>query len=100
MDVSAQTYQVGAHFAAPIEGVLMAPLKTIERFSCISTSPAGLCALCGSEPDIFHDILEFQVHSSWIQPYFCSSVICEHFPEDKTQCGREIKVKKTFRRFF
>ena len=43
MDMSAQTYQVGAHFAALIEGILMAPLKTIERFFCISSSPAGLC---------------------------------------------------------
>ena len=30
--MSAQTYQVGAHFAALIEEILMAPLKTIERF--------------------------------------------------------------------
>ena len=29
--MSAQTYQVGAHFAALIEGVLVAPSKTIER---------------------------------------------------------------------
>ena len=29
--MSAQIYQVGPHFAALIEGVLMAPLKTIER---------------------------------------------------------------------
>ena len=29
--MSAQIYQVGAHFEAPIEGILMAPLKTIER---------------------------------------------------------------------
>ena len=32
MDMSAQTYQVGTHFAALIEGILMEPLKTIERF--------------------------------------------------------------------
>ena len=30
--LSAQTYHVGAHFAALIQGILMAPLKTIERF--------------------------------------------------------------------
>ena len=30
--MSAQTYQVGAHFEALIEGVLMAPLKLFERF--------------------------------------------------------------------
>ena len=29
--MSAQTYQVGAHFAALIEGVLMAPFENIER---------------------------------------------------------------------
>ena len=40
--VSAQTYQVGAHFAALIDGILMAPLKTIGWFFCILTFPTGL----------------------------------------------------------
>ena len=40
--MSAQTYQVGAHFEALIQGILMAALKTIERFFSISSSPAGL----------------------------------------------------------
>ena len=30
--MSAKTYQVGAHFEALIEGVLMASLKTFARF--------------------------------------------------------------------
>ena len=51
--MSAQTYQVGAHFAALIEGILMAPLKTIERVFCISSSPAGLWG---------HSVVKFQ---SW-----------------------------------
>ena len=38
----AQTYQVDVHFVAIIEGILMTPLKTIERFFCTLTFPAGL----------------------------------------------------------
>ena len=39
----AQIYQVWAYFKALTVGILMAPLKTTERFFCISSSPAGLC---------------------------------------------------------
>ena len=42
MEVSAQTFQVGAHFEALIEGVLMAPLKTFESVFGILSSPVGL----------------------------------------------------------
>ena len=42
-EVSADTYQVGAHFKALIKAILVAPLKSFERFFCISSSPAGLC---------------------------------------------------------
>ena len=41
--VSAETYQVGAHFKALIKAILVAPLKSYERFFRISSSPAGLC---------------------------------------------------------
>ena len=36
VEVSAQTYQVGAHFKALIKAVLVALLKTFERFFSIS----------------------------------------------------------------
>ena len=45
VEVSAETYQVGAHFKALIKAILVAPLKSFERFFRISSSPAGLC-LC------------------------------------------------------
>ena len=38
-----QTYQVGAHFEALDEGVLMAVLKSFEHFFAISNSAAALC---------------------------------------------------------
>ena len=52
MDMSAKTYQVATHFAALIEGILMAPLKTIERFflhfnflcRTVSLNSAGNCS--------------------------------------------------------
>ena len=40
--MSAETYQVGAHFKALIKAILVAPLKSSERFLRISSSPAGL----------------------------------------------------------
>ena len=43
VEMSAETYQVGAHFKALIEAILVAPLKSFERFFCISSFPAGLC---------------------------------------------------------
>ena len=43
VEVSAETYQVGAHFKALIEAILVKPLKSFERFFRISSSPAGLC---------------------------------------------------------
>ena len=43
VEVSAETYQVGAHFKALIKAILVAPLKSFERFFRISSSPAGLC---------------------------------------------------------
>ena len=42
VEVSAETYQVGAHFKALIKAILVAPLKSFERFFCILSSPAGL----------------------------------------------------------
>ena len=33
VEVSAQTYQVGAHFKALIKAILVAPLKSLENFS-------------------------------------------------------------------
>ena len=41
--MSAETYQVGAHFKALIKAILVAPLKSFERFFRISSFPAGLC---------------------------------------------------------
>ena len=32
VEVSTETYQVGAHFKALIKGILVAPLKSFERF--------------------------------------------------------------------
>ena len=43
VDPSVETYQVGAHFKALIKAILVAPLKSFERFFRISSSPAGLC---------------------------------------------------------
>ena len=40
---SAETYQVGAYFKALIKAILVARLKSFERFFRISSSPAGLC---------------------------------------------------------
>ena len=42
VEVSAETYQVGAHFKALIKATLVAPLKSFERFFRISSYPAGL----------------------------------------------------------
>ena len=42
VEMSAETYQVGAHFKALIKAILVAPLKSFERFFRISSSPAGL----------------------------------------------------------
>ena len=44
VEVSAETYQVGAHFKALIKAILVTPLKSFESFFCISSSPAGLWA--------------------------------------------------------
>ena len=43
VEMSAETYQVGAHFKALIKAILVPPLKSFERFFRISSSPAGLC---------------------------------------------------------
>ena len=43
VEMSAETYQVGAHFKALIQAILVDPLKSLERFFRISSSPAGLC---------------------------------------------------------
>ena len=45
VEMSAETYQVGAHFECLMEAILVAPLKSFERFFRISSSPAGLCVL-------------------------------------------------------
>ena len=45
VEVSAETYQVGAHFKALIKAILVAPLKSFERFFRISSFPAGLCVV-------------------------------------------------------
>ena len=41
--MSAERYEVGAHFKALIKAILVQPLKSFERFFCISSSPARLC---------------------------------------------------------
>ena len=51
VEVSAETYQVGAHFKALIKAILVAPLKSFERFFRISSFPAGLCL--ANDGDIF-----------------------------------------------
>ena len=43
VEMSAETYQVGAHFKALIKAILVAALKSFERFFRISSSPTGLC---------------------------------------------------------
>ena len=43
VEMSAKTYQVGAHFKALIKATLVAPLKSFARFFRTSSSPAGLC---------------------------------------------------------
>ena len=43
VEMSAETYQVGAHFKALIKAILVSPLKSSERFFRISSSHAGLC---------------------------------------------------------
>ena len=42
VEMSAETYQVGAHFKALIKAILVAPLKSFESFFRISSCPAGL----------------------------------------------------------
>ena len=49
VEMSAETYQVGSHFKALIKAILVAPLKSFERFFCISSSPAGLCTPSGDK---------------------------------------------------
>ena len=54
VEVSAETYQVGAHFKALInKAILVATLKSFERFFRISSSPAGLCEV-KAEPMVPH----------------------------------------------
>ena len=43
VEMSAETYQVGAHFKALIKAILVAPLKSFERIFRISSYPVGLC---------------------------------------------------------
>ena len=45
VEMLAETYQVGAHFKALIKAILVAPLKSFERFFRISSSPTGLCII-------------------------------------------------------
>ena len=47
IDVSAQTYQVGAHFEALTMDVLVVPSKEIEEVFSISSFPAGQCPSLG-----------------------------------------------------
>ena len=42
-EMSAETYKVGVHFKPLIKALLVAPLKSFERFFRISSSPARLC---------------------------------------------------------
>ena len=42
VELSAETYQVGAHFKALMKVILVAPLKSFESFFRISSSLAGL----------------------------------------------------------
>ena len=43
--MSAETYQVGAHFKALNESVLMAPSKILENFFSILSLSAALCVV-------------------------------------------------------
>ena len=43
VEVSAQTYQVGAHFKAPNKAVLVAEVKTFEKFFSISIVAEAQC---------------------------------------------------------
>ena len=42
VEVSDETYQVGAHFEALMKAIFVSPLNYFERFFRISNSPAGL----------------------------------------------------------
>ena len=77
VEMSAETYQVGAHFKALIEAILVAPLKSFERFFRILSSPAGLCPLTYSHLLHFYD--DGPLHTSWslvgvVDPSF--SLVC------------------------
>ena len=43
VEVSAQTYHVGAHFKALIKAILVAPLKSLENFFFISSVAEAQC---------------------------------------------------------
>ena len=43
VEVLAQTYQVGAHFKALNKGILMAAMKTLEKFLLISSVSEAQC---------------------------------------------------------
>ena len=60
--MSAQTYQVGAHFTALIEGILMAPLKTIEKVFFAFRVPLPDCVakvvvVANSMPSVYAALL-------------------------------------------
>ena len=42
--MSAETYQVGAHFKALIKAILVAKPRILENFFLISCLPAAMCA--------------------------------------------------------
>ena len=48
VDPSVETYQVGAHFKALNEAVLMALAKILENFFSISSLSAALCSITNS----------------------------------------------------
>ena len=68
VEVSAETYQVGAHFKALIKAILVAPLKSFERFFRISSSPAGLCVT----------IVFRKVKGSMVSKYHLTQLLFEH----------------------
>ena len=67
MEVSARTYQVGAHFKALIEGALKAPLKKFEMFFLFRVPLPD----CADEPD------RVWARPSVHQPSFCRSYLIE-----------------------
>ena len=72
VEMSAETYQVGAHFKALIKAILVAPLKSFERFFRISSSPAGLWPKSTRKLRYLHREMYFHLIVSSFGQKFCS----------------------------